>query len=456
MTNLCILTERDGKPNYCEQHKMYHGGHYAAYAIDPGEKGRVFRDLWDRQRDEPKPVSTATKISNYIGDLRLHRKHGKMVLPDEVRNYRASECEPCEYRDKGKNACTKCGCPLYPTILGDKLAWAVSKCPIGKWSEWIPSELIVDGDWVNRPEAWAAFRWMMTNEIERLKKQPLPIGDGEGIVIVGGGKYFASVYCNVRLIRQHGCTLPIEVWYLGRKNEMPDTWAKILQVYGVKCVDADEFCKRHPTRILNGWELKPYAVAYSAFRRLIFLDADCFPMRDPTFTLHDPRFLGAGAVFQRDCHPYEFIKEDVLKFFGISDRYTWDTESGVFLVDKQRWNVPLGMALFLNSYSDLVYQVVYGDKTTFPLAAKVAGYTYATSEHVPTGGGWGLMQRWFDGSEMWQHRIHCKPTLKDESFTSHQASVKEKREMVQELSWSNEIRGYLSDLRKLLHEKERS
>lgn len=294
-------------------------------------------------------------------------------------------------------------------------------------------------DWHKAPDVWQTFQQMIQREKDNYK--PTDIGEGNGIVIVGGGKYFAAAYCNARLIRHHGCKLPIELWYLGRNNEMPDAWQRIIEPYGVTCIDADEVRKTKPMRILNGWELKFYAAKHSSFRRLIFLDADCYPMRDPTFTLNDPRFLGSGAVFQRDCRVYEYIKPAVLEMFGLPKEQAWDLESGAFLMDKLRWGLALHLTVFLNAHSDLVYKVVYGDKTTPAIAARLAGQTYAIPPHAPGGGGWGLLQKWFDGSDMYQHRIHQKPTLQPTAFTSNQLRSKN-------IKWSSEINSYLNDLRK--------
>lgn len=49
---ICELIQKDEKPNWCEKHKQYHRGHYAKYAVDPGEKGQRFRKLWDEQKDQ--------------------------------------------------------------------------------------------------------------------------------------------------------------------------------------------------------------------------------------------------------------------------------------------------------------------------------------------------------------------------------------------------------------------
>lgn len=267
----------------------------------------------------------------------------------------------------------------------------------------------------------------------------------DGIVIVGGGKYFAAAYCNARLIRRHGCRLPIELWYLGRNNEMPCKWQDILKPYNVTCFDADERALTAPMRILNGWELKFYAVQQSSFQRVLHLDADCYPMRDPTFCFSDPHFVDKGAVFQRDCAKFEFIKPDVLEMFGIPSQKIWDLETGAFMVDKAKWGKALDLTVFLNSYSDLVYKVVYGDKTTPALAARLAKQPYAIPPHPPGGRKWGLMQKWFNKENMWMHLIHKKPTLQTTSFTSSQTGKHDGKTPYQSV-----IHSYLEDLRKLV------
>src|SRR5690606_11940164 len=83
-----------------------------------------------------------------------------------------------------------------------------------------------------------------------------------GIVIAGGGaKYFPSAWVNVNLIRRSGCRLPIQLWHLGDEECDPYT-RRLLASLGVECVDARKVAREHPSRILNGWELKPYATLH--------------------------------------------------------------------------------------------------------------------------------------------------------------------------------------------------
>lgn len=458
---VCTLITKNGSDNWCEDHGFPHDYHYREYAIDPGEKGQRFRELWDKQKnggqhvDKPLP-NLLQRTGNYLSTLAEHVTGGSRVVPLYISDARWKGCEPCEFRNRQMNSCSVCGCPLNAdNALGDKLSWSVSKCPKGKWSNYLHQEdFPVNGSWSDAPGVWDTFRKLIDQEKIRLKREPLPVGDGDGIVVVGGGKYFASAYAVIRLIRHHGCNLPIELWYLGRDNEMPIKWQEAITPLGVRCVDADAVREMKPFRRLNGWELKFFAAAHNGFRRFISLDADCFPMRDPSFIFSDPNFLGSGAIFQRDCGDFEFIKEEVLDMFGIPRQKAWDLESGAFAVDKSRWGYALGMALFLNNFSDLTYKVIYGDKTTPALASLITGQPISVPHHAPDGGGlsgWGLMQKWFDGSNMWQHRIHLKPSLIETQFISPQnLSPKQRRELTAGLDWTNEINIYLNELRKLI------
>jgi hypothetical protein len=74
------------------------------------------------------------------------------------------------------------------------------------------------------PSGWAA--WPNVNEALRVMARRFAdsltpgrhaYAEGRGIVIAGGGlKYFPSVWVGVHLVRHFGCTLPIQLWHLGK------------------------------------------------------------------------------------------------------------------------------------------------------------------------------------------------------------------------------------------------
>src|SRR5205814_2809554 len=85
---------------------------------------------------------------------------------------------------------------------------------------------------------------------------------GRGVVICGGGvKYFTTAWVCIKMLRKLGCSLPIQLWHLG-KAEMDKEMKLLLKPLRAECVDASVVRKQHPARRLGGWELKPYAILH--------------------------------------------------------------------------------------------------------------------------------------------------------------------------------------------------
>jgi hypothetical protein len=191
---------------------------------------------------------------------------------------------------------------------------------------------------------------------------------GRGVVIAGGGdRFFPSLYITIRALRHVGCRLPIQVWYLGRNDEMPAKHKAILTPFEVECVDADKMRRRYPARRLGGWELKAFATLHSPFEELLFLDADCYPCRNPEFLFELEEYCARGAIFWPDI-----VADDPFlawSAFGVPDpRRQGSIESGQFVVNKRLCWKPLNLAWFYNDHSDYYYRYGYGDKHTFEVA----------------------------------------------------------------------------------------
>jgi hypothetical protein len=85
-------------------------------------------------------------------------------------------------------------------------------------------------NWQNIPEIRDAYKLLSDKELTNIKKRlSKPTGKGRGIVIPGGGtKYFPSMWVGINRLRQVGCQLPIEVWYLGNM-EMDSSMKRLLE-----------------------------------------------------------------------------------------------------------------------------------------------------------------------------------------------------------------------------------
>jgi hypothetical protein len=230
---------------------------------------------------------------------------------------------------------------------------------------------------------------------------------GKGIVIAGGGpKYFPSAWVCINMLRRHGCLLPIELWHLGSRELSADMLA-LVEPLGVVCVDAERIRELHLSRILNGWELKPYSVIHSRFREVLYLDADNVPVADPTYLFSTPEYLRHGAVFWPDFGRLASDRE-VWQLACVEYRDEPEFETGQMLIDKQRCWGPLQLAMWMNEHSDFWYHHIHGDKDTFHMAWRRLGQAYAMPERGIEALDGVMCQHDFSGVRIFQHRNLAK------------------------------------------------
>jgi ADP-heptose:LPS heptosyltransferase len=228
--------------------------------------------------------------------------------------------------------------------------------------------------------------------------------EGRGIVICGGGvRYFTNAWVCINMLRQLGCTLPIELWHLG-SNEIDSTMRSLVEPLGVTCVDALEVAKKYPVRRLGGWQSKPYAILHSRFREVLFLDADNVPVVDPEFLFNTPQFLKTGALFWPDFPSFSEEPEVAWNCCGLQRPGLTEFESGQIVVDKHRCWEPMRLSLWFNEHSDFFYQHIHGDKETFHLAFHKlrTSYGFVPTPINPLPGT--MCQHDFQGRRVFQHR----------------------------------------------------
>jgi hypothetical protein len=233
---------------------------------------------------------------------------------------------------------------------------------------------------------------------------------GRGIVICAGGlRYFTNAYVSVSILRLLGCTLPIELWHLG-PSEMTDEMRALVAHLNVTTVDAHRLRDVHPTRTLNGWELKPYSIIHSRFEEVLALDADNVAVRNPEYLFSAEPYLRTGAVFWRDRGRLS-ADDAIWNVIDVQYRDEPEVESGQLLIDKRRCWHALNVTMFMNEWSDFYYRYFHGDKETFHLAWRKVGQEYAMPERgmefLPDT----LCHHDFDGALIFQHRNYRKWTL---------------------------------------------
>jgi hypothetical protein len=259
---------------------------------------------------------------------------------------------------------------------------------------------------------------------------------GKGIVICAGGvRLFTSAWVCIHMLRHHGCKLPIQVWYLGRK-ELDEQMEGLLKPLGVECVDALEVRNRIPSRILNGWELKAYALLHNKFEEILLLDADNVPVRDPEYLFESDEYLNTGAVFWPDLLRLARSRE-IWSLCGVRYQNEPEFESGQIIVNKKTCWEALNLAMWYNENSDFYYNYILGDKETFHMAFRKLDKPY-TMIGKPVLLRDGVMYQYdLNNKLIFQHRNHLKWNYHLENPESNG------------FLFYNECVKYVSDLKKL-------
>ncbi|GMF24608.1 unnamed protein product [Phytophthora lilii] len=260
-------------------------------------------------------------------------------------------------------------------------------------------------------------------------------GGQDGIVIVVYPRLSASAYATVRTLREVlGCHLPIEIWY--RSDEMNSVRNGLSPLK--KLADAAGGISFHEINDARafGYGTKVYAVYHSFFERVLFLDADNVPVRDPSFLFESPEFLETGAVFWPDFwHPDNTIfnihnQSLVWEFLGFPFQDMFEQESGQLLIDRRRHTVPMEMVSFYAFHRPNLFdsfKLAHGDKDLFRFAWMQQNASFHMIKAPPAVAG-KVIDDSFCGMTMVQHDAQGEVLFMHRN--SHKLTGTPKREMV--------------------------
>ena len=252
--------------------------------------------------------------------------------------------------------------------------------------------------------------------------------DGRGIVIAAGGaSVFTNAFVLVHILRRHlHCKLPIEIWHFG-VSELSPRMQSLLRDLDVRTVDATDLIVEKSVPIVDGWQLKAFAVLWSHFAEVLLLDADQIPAIDPASAFEWEEYKKVGAIFWPDILD---IRQDnpIWQLMGLPPQQTKSLESGQAVIDKRRHWRAMCATYLLNAAADTVYQLIYGDKDTFLIGWLMAQSPFSLVPHQPFVDEYGLMQRDFEGTIFLQHRTNAKLVYAGEQLWPQQALHREATE----------------------------
>lgn len=234
---------------------------------------------------------------------------------------------------------------------------------------WFPglSDPIPEPELSPMPADWPHQAGQITRHLAGLKRildQPYSgpkEARGTGILWVGGGPYWPGVVIGIKLLREMGCNLPIQVWHRG---DLEPVNLDLLQGYGgITIVNSVEFAKQiGGCRILRGWEQKLLAIAHCGWERLLFLDADAYLVERPEPILD--QLDKAPFVFWQDMdHNLATVKWN--KVWPEGPNGVPPIQGGQLAIDRvAAWKVILA-AHWMNQHSDFYFSHMFGDQDTW-------------------------------------------------------------------------------------------
>ncbi|KYG41724.1 glycosyltransferase family 71 protein [Acidomyces richmondensis BFW] len=238
------------------------------------------------------------------------------------------------------------------------------------------------------------FPWIMPYYPDHISLHASFYSGGRGIVLTAGDGQAPYLMTSISSFRLLGCTLPIEVLYLGEEDLGEDWRTELESLPGVVTRDLSQLINDEGWK-LAGWAAKPFAILMSSFREVLFVDADALFFVNPEQLFEDDDYVRTGALFFKDrlIMP-ESKKRWLQKVFpspvpkGVRESRFWTAESGhmqesgVVVVDKWKHFVALLLVTRMNGPDRDgdeetgevgVYEMVHGDKETFWLGWELVG-----------------------------------------------------------------------------------
>ncbi|QPG75547.1 hypothetical protein FOA43_002902 [Brettanomyces nanus] len=280
-------------------------------------------------------------------------------------------------------------------------------------------------------------------------KYPENVYKGDGVVMVGGGRYSWFVLLAVENLRSTGSKLPVEVLIPSEDEYESYLCDKLLPKLDAKCVVLTQrlpFLKKFSS-IIGGYQYKSLALLSSSFERVLLLDADNLAVENPDSLFDSEPFDSYGMIlwpdyWKRVTHP-DFYK---LAGFKIGDKRVRNgpddlsppelyvsgfenpktdlplhdregtmpdltTESGQIMVNKRNHMRSLLLSLYYNLYGPHQFYPLFsqgtngeGDKETFLAAATYYGESvYRVNKICDSLGYWMDDPHKFVGVGMIQH-----------------------------------------------------
>lgn len=210
--------------------------------------------------------------------------------------------------------------------------------------------------------------------------------DSRGIVTTANSRYMPIFLVSLRMIRRTGCNLPAEVFIDDWDNYEPTLCDTILPSLNARCIVLSNIYNTAPyIKRPDHFQYKIFAILFSSFQHVLFLDSDAFPAYDPTILFTTAPYTTHGLVTWPDfwaltvsAHFYH-----IAAIPEVPPMTRLSSDSGQLMLNKAVHRESLLMMAYYNYYGpDYYYPLLsqgshgQGDKETFAQAALAVGLPF--------------------------------------------------------------------------------
>jgi alpha 1,2-mannosyltransferase len=234
--------------------------------------------------------------------------------------------------------------------------------------------------------------YTMRTAAQRLAEN-LPFSKGTtGIVTTANMEYMAIFLVSLRMLRQTGCKLPVEVFVDDWSHHDKSTCDTVLPSLNARVIVSDIYNTATGAKKPDHYQYKIFAILFSSFQNVLFIDSDAFPASDPTELFTAAPYTTHGLVTWPD-----FWAQTISAHFyhiaaipEVPSQSRLSTESGQLMLNKDIHRESLLMMVYYNYYGPDYYYILLsqgspgaGDKETFVQAALAVGLPYYQVRTAP-------------------------------------------------------------------------
>lgn len=193
-----------------------------------------------------------------------------------------------------------------------------------------------------------------------------------GIVTTARSQSLGSVVMTLTMLRRTGCSLPAEIFVPVEEDASSKICTEILADLGASCIVISSIIgplEENPELAGNRYLNKLFAMIFSSFDDMLFLDGDNLPVLDPNTYFDQEPYLSQGLVAWPDFWPSSISAINANVTSTTFPPIKGTVEAGQLLVSKRMHAGTLLLAFYYNFYGPDYYYTLqsqgflgFGDK----------------------------------------------------------------------------------------------